>query len=95
MFRFVKHSKLFMTTLAVGIIAFACYGSFNVIHAFNRLQQDENEGDNMMSLNASDSFGVAADGSTCSPYGCAGCGLCTNPEYQQVISAYESAVDIE
>jgi hypothetical protein len=63
---------------AVGIIGLAAYGIYNTVDASNALAAD-----NAIIADADSNQNSLTPGSTCSPYGCAGCTGCSLLQYQQ------------
>lgn len=87
-----KIQNTFLTALAVGIIGFAAYGGYNISQALSGPGQDEAAGNNVVLTDVTGSAGVNTDGNICSPYGCAGCSGCTDPQPQTVVTTiYDTA----
>jgi hypothetical protein len=81
---FLALKKAFLTITMVVIIGFALFGSYNIARSFSLLDRDGEAGDNTVSINTQTSVFINPDGNFCSPFGCAGCTGCINPEYRQI-----------
>ena len=89
-----KAQKAFLAAIAVGIIVFAVYGSYNIAKAVTGSEQTTTTDDNTVLTNTSDSKSINHDGTICISYSCIGCNGCTNPQYQQVITTtYDSVTE--
>jgi zona occludens toxin (predicted ATPase) len=82
MLQFIKSRKAFLLAIVLGIISFAAYGIYNVVHAMAASGASVTAGVSPDVIDTLVPAGANPDGSVCSPFGCAACGGCSAPLYQ-------------
>jgi zona occludens toxin (predicted ATPase) len=82
MLQFIKTKKTYLLAIVLGIVSFAAYGIYNIVHAMAASGASVTSGDAPAAINTLAPAGDKLDGAVCSPFGCAGCSGCSNPLYQ-------------
>jgi hypothetical protein len=89
--RITNYKKIVFAVMALGIIGFASYGSYNIASAYASAEEKKVTGYSSVSTTISVNNSVKQDNTFCSLLGCAGCNSCSNSQSQEIM--YDSTIE--